>query len=548
MATADRILMLKLLGDTSSIDKSLKRSQGRIRSFAGSAGSWFKAAGIGIAIEGVTKLGDALGEAWTGYREGEKAAGQLGTTWKNLRLPAEELAGVIDDISAITLKLGTDDVEAMNAFNVALQATGGKPAQAMNRLRIAQDLVANGSAPNLRSALKLIQGAANGSKKVVDQFGLTAETAGGRVKQLGRRVKGAADEAAKNDPFRVFFNAFNEGLEGAVRALASGDLQGALASITGIGTAAAAAWTGVFPAIDKAMTGLIGEETWGKIKTIAQGALDGIAGTVERLGLIWDGLAPHVQNALNLISPLIGGIMTIVGLMGDNIRLVLDAVGALLNGDFTGAWTAVQGIVGNVRTAIETAITAVQTFLQGILPGIGEAATGIGNAIFGGIVGAIGGIVETLRTIFVNAVNAIIGAWNNLNFAIPAFELPAVDIGFPSTGNGDLDKLLPRIKGGPWPIWSGTGDLIPNFDPVALAAGGIVRKRPGGILARIGEGRHDEAVVPLDGKRGMGGDTIIINFNGLVTDPAAVGREVVRVLEAAKRTDRSIVARLAAPT
>lgn len=530
--SVDRILMLKLLGDTSSIDKSLKKSQGRIRGFASSAGSWMKAAGIGLAIEGVSKLGETLGDAWDGFREGEKAAGQLGTTWKNLGLDGSELQGVIDDISASTIKLGTDDTEAIKAYNTALQNTGGNSAAAMRRLKIAQDLVANGSAPNLQSALKLIDRAGSGSAATVRKFGLTADTAKGRIKQLGDRVKGAAEKAAAMDPVGVMFNAMNEDLEGVVGSLASGDLEGALQSVADIGKHASEAWTAVFPAVDKAMTGLLGEETWNNVKETAQGALDAISTIVGKLGLIWDGLAPHISTALALVEPLIANVGVWVETAVGVVTGALDAVIALLNGDFSGAWTAITGIVDTVKVGIETAIGNVLTFLQGILPGISEAAVGIGNAIFGGIIGVIGGIVDTLRTIFVNAVNAIIGAWNNLNFEIPAFELPAVDIGFPSTGNGDLDKLLPRIQGGPWPIWEGTGDLIPNFDPIALAKGGVIRKRPGGMLARIGEGKHDEAVIPLD-RAGIGGNTIYLTVNVPPTaNLADVGREITRALKA----------------
>ena len=534
--SVERVLMLKLLGDTSSIDKSLKKSQGRIRGFASSVGSWTKAAGIGLAIEGVEKLGETLGDAWTGFREGEKASAQLGTTWRNLGLDGSQLQGVIDDISASTLKLGTDDTEAIKAYNTALQNTGGNSAAAMRRLKIAQDLVANGSAPNLQSALKLIDRAGSGSAATVRKFGLTADTAKGRIKELGEKVKGASEQAAKNDPFRVFFNAFNEGLEGAIGSLSSGDLQGALASLTGIGTAASAAWTAVFPAVDKAMTGLIGEETWGKIKTVAQGALDGIAGTVERLGRIWDGLAPHVQNALNLISPLIGGLMTIVGIMGDNIRLVLDAIGALLNGDFSGAWTAVQGVVSNVGVAITAAVTAVQTFLQGILPGIQEAARKIGEGIFQGIVTVVGGLADAVRGIFNSAVEALRTAWNSLDFYIPPFTIPGIDkVVVPDPLGGSGFEVFGGV--GPTRIWEGSGDLIPD-----LAQGGVIRRRPGGMLARIGEGRHDEAVIPLD-RAGIGGNTIHVTINVNVApggDLVQAGRQIVEAIRQYERRSGAV--------
>ncbi len=54
---------------------------------------------------------------------------------------------------------------------------------------------------------------------------------------------------------------------------------------------------------------------------------------------------------------------------------------------------------------------------------------------------------------------------------------------------------------------------------VQLAEGGIVRARPGGIQATIGEGGQDEAVIPLDragefGFGGGGGTNIIFNIQG----------------------------------
>ena len=47
-----------------------------------------------------------------------------------------------------------------------------------------------------------------------------------------------------------------------------------------------------------------------------------------------------------------------------------------------------------------------------------------------------------------------------------------------------------------------------------LAQGGIVKARPGGMVALLGEGQHDEAVIPLDGRHGSGlggGPQIVLN-------------------------------------
>lgn len=82
-------------------------------------------------------------------------------------------------------------------------------------------------------------------------------------------------------------------------------------------------------------------------------------------------------------------------------------------------------------------------------------------------------------------------------------------------------------RGGP----GGQSGAIPK-----MAAGGIVT-RP--TLALIGEA-GPEAVVPLKGSNpgrlaGATGGGIVINFNGLVTDPRAAAREIRRLLLAEKR-------------
>lgn len=522
--SVDRVLQLKLIGDVSDINKGLKSTQGRLRSLAGSAGSWMKAAGIGLAIEGVGQLTTMLGDAWDGFREGEKAAGRLGNTWTNLGLSSGDLEEAIGKVGDMALRLGTDDVEAIDAFNKALLQTGGKPAQAMDRLRIAQDLVANGSAPNLKAALKIVDGAAKGSAKVVRDFGLESDTAGGRVRELSKKVRGAAKAAADLDPIRVAMNGIGEGLESVVGALSQGDLEGALGGLRDIGSAISKAWTDVFPAVDKAMAKLVGEENWTKAKELAQGLLDKTSEVMTKLGTIWGQLEPHVANAVELVTPLIDGLTSAVQLMGENIGLALDGVIALLNGDFTGAWEAIEGIVGNARTAAEGLINGFVTFLQGIAPSFLNAAKGIADAIAKPIQDGIGAIRD---------------AWNSLDFAIPKFDLQWAGISVPNPAHGTVFDVFgtPNVQvlgPGNFNVWQGTGDLIPD-----LAQGGIIRKRPGGMLARIGEGSHDEAVIPLDG-RSMGGSVTINVYVAPGGDLVEAGRQMARALRAYERVDGAV--------
>lgn len=531
--SADRILMLKLLGDTSSIDKSLRKTEGRLKGLGRSALSWGKALTAGLVIDGIDKVTDALGDAWDGFREGQQAAGQLGATWKNLGLDGSKLSTTLDEISASTIKLGTDDVEAINAFNTALKTTGGDSTKAMQRLRIAQNLVANGSAPNLAAAMGIIQQAAKGSARTVDKFGLTAGTAGGRVKELGEKVKGAAKRKADLDPLGVLFNRMNEDLEGIVGSLASGELDDALTSLRDIGASLNDFWDKVGPKVTAVLDKLTGG-TWSdavaKFQTFADEIGPKVGKAFDAIATAWAALQPHLQNALTVIQPLNDILSNAIdGGLGFILNLVtgsLNTVAALLKGDFSGAFTIVQDTVGKLGENLNEFFQGLpDKFLNEWIPDIAEAAGDLGGSIVTSIITLVSKLPGKLIGLIRDGVNGMIGVWNSLDFAIPRFDLPSIDIGFPSTGNGDLDRLLPRIQGGPWNIFSGTGDLIPDLPK--LAKGGIVN---GPTLALIGEA-GPEAVVPLGRGGGMGNVTINVMVPP-TANMADVGREITRALNA----------------
>lgn len=88
-----------------------------------------------------------------------------------------------------------------------------------------------------------------------------------------------------------------------------------------------------------------------------------------------------------------------------------------------------------------------------------------------------------------------------------------------------------------------TGGLTSGFQSIGLAEGGIVRKQPGGIIANIGEGNYDEAVIPL--RPGMGlGNTYNVTVNaGMGTNGQQVGEEIVNHIRRFERTSGPVFAR-----
>jgi hypothetical protein len=69
-----------------------------------------------------------------------------------------------------------------------------------------------------------------------------------------------------------------------------------------------------------------------------------------------------------------------------------------------------------------------------------------------------------------------------------------------------------------------------------LAQGALVRARPGGTLAVIGEGRYDEAVVPLPrGRASVGGGDVHIHIEGGLDSAETIARRVRAALLDLKR-------------
>ena len=108
--------------------------------------------------------------------------------------------------------------------------------------------------------------------------------------------------------------------------------------------------------------------------------------------------------------------------------------------------------------------------------------------------------------------------------------------------NGEIAKMRALAELGP--IFGGIAVGVITANQIAasaviasqgLASGGIVTARPGGMLATIGEGGRDEAVIPLDSEEagdrlgGMGGVTV--HFNGPIMADKAQAREFAKMLD-----------------
>jgi phage-related protein len=174
-------------------------------------------------------------------------------------------------------------------------------------------------------------------------------------------------------------------------------------------------------------------------RAIVQGALRGVQ---VAIGWVVDA-ARAVFNWVKANWPLLLAVLT--GPIGLAVLFI------------TRHWDQIKAGVAAAKDFIVGTWNAVMGFIGG-LPG---RLTSIANQMWEGFKSAVRG-----------AVNFLIDAWNRLDFGIHV-HLPSWlgGMGF------DIDDVIPDIP--------------------RLAEGALVPRRPGGVLALLGEGREDELVVPL---------------------------------------------------
>lgn len=163
--------------------------------------------------------------------------------------------------------------------------------------------------------------------------------------------------------------------------------------------------------------------------------------------------------------------------------------------------------LGSVIEVQVKAYDAIKEFGKGVAEFVGDAKTkfdeliGFVQGLPGRISSAASGMWDGIKGAFRSAINAVIGMWNGLNF--PGISVAGVQVA-PAFGTPDITYL---------------------------AAGGLVKGGRGGTLAMIGEGRHDELVVPLNRVGGAAMRSVNVTINAAPgTNVRDLGYEVQRIL------------------
>ncbi len=242
-----------------------------------------------------------------------------------------------------------------------------------------------------------------------------------------------------------------------------------------------------------------------------------VAAFSERFAAIQEAVG-HVVKAIEVIvavalAPIIllwqqfgDRIIAIVGIAFEQIKAVIDVavrvvrdiidvVLNLINGDWGAAWDALKDIPAAILEYVVGSVQRVFEVLKQVVAGGLEAIVGFIASLPGRLLGIVGSVLSAgakIGSAIIEGIGHGLSAAAGFAGDVAASVLKAIK-------NVINTQVIDRINSG-IPDSLGAGPFKINLpkNPVPrLAAGALVQARPGGIIANIGEGRNDEAVLPL---------------------------------------------------
>lgn len=192
-------------------------------------------------------------------------------------------------------------------------------------------------------------------------------------------------------------------------------------------------------------------------------------------------VVPAISKAIQSMVPVIMSVASKIGTAIQAIFTVVKPIIDALVGAFNFAFPVIKVVVTTAIDAISGVFNGLMTALGGVLDFISGVFTGNWTQAWQGVKDIFGGIFSGLGELLKAPINAVIGL---INQAIGSINGISVDI----------PDWVPEWAGGGKTL----GFTIPEIP--MLATGGVTT---GPTLAMIGEGREDEAILPLSKLEGM---------------------------------------------
>ncbi len=522
-----RKLIVEIIGDTSSLDKSLKTSTKGAQSFGVSMkglakGALLAGGAAGVASKGVDLLFEGLGKSITAAEEAEKAHALVAQSFKNAGLSADKYSKQIDAVGKAAVQLGFDDEDAqvsMAKFVTAGQSVG----QAMRDVAIAEDL-ARAKNIDLDSSTKIITGALAGQTRALKTLGIAYIPTTKAVDEL-RAAHAASKEPITAVELATAKLADKQANAAAVLERVSAATKGQAEAFSQTAAGGMAQFQVQVQNIEEAIGGKLLpvmtqtvafiNDNWSTIGTViaevfavAKIAIENFIAPMRVLWALLHGDWAGAWNALKApavaaFDAIKGAIMPVINLISGGLTSALQAI----RNTFANVWSAIQGVVSSAVGSVRGSLSSLASFVEGRA-----------SNVWGGLKGAVSGALSGLGSIasnafngFVNAIERAAGAAGRaarrvgeavvdaIRSVIDAIKVPGahIDVPYPSVHltYSSIDTHIPGVGTVSIPTGASisighTGFDTPTLDPFgSFAAGGQIPGAGGPvpIMAHAGE-------------------------------------------------------------
>jgi phage-related protein len=566
---AGRRIVIEFLGKDISAGRTADQVEGRMSKLGGTFSKVGKVAAVGLAA-GTVVAGKALFDMTKRAAEDAQQQAILAKALQNNAGATKgQVAATEDWISAQGKALGVTDDQLRPALGNLVRATGDV-SKAQKLASLAMDVSA-GSGKDLGAISTALAKAQNGNVGALGRLGIATKDAHGKTKsfaqiqdELAKKFGGSAKANAdtfsgKMSRLKLIFDEAKESLGAkllpVLTDMADWFISKGLPAIQDFGDWMRDHLGPVFDQIgtvvSKVTGGMNGDV--GKNLGAIRSTFQSVASIITSL---WNAFGATILKfatvtLVNLWHEISGVLQIISG--------VFKVFSSLLKGDWRGVWTGIKQILSGALTVIKALLSQALNIIKSlwrvawiavkaILGGVWDGIKGLVRAGADGIVNAIKAIpgrVKALAGVFKDAGKHLIQSMvDGLKNAAGIISGIAGNVwtAVKSLLNAGIDKINAALE---FKISLPGPDIHVNPTNIPhLATGGIVKARRGGVLALLGEGGHDEAVVPLSGPnkpKSGGGDLMIAAPLNINMD----GRNVWKGLLTVKRQNGGVALGLA---
>lgn len=531
----DPTITVRITGDTSGLGKATRDAEVDVQGFGKKVSGFAVGAGAALTTFAISAVPKLLGVGAELYNLGQSSAINLakadtvfgdssGTVkaWadsvnESLGLSDEKVIGLAASMGDLLVPLGLSREAAAGLSTETLDAAGALAAW-------------SGGQYDASQVADIMTKAMLGERDGLKALGISINQAEVDERALAIARKDGRDEITAVDQALATQELMLEKSSDAQAAWADGTMdavkqQNELSAT--VADAKEALGRGLLPIVQRVTAWIVSDmipavreivdvfrEKWPEIQAAVEPVLlwlqQTTADVIAVVQSFWDQFGERIMTYVEIVWSYV---QETIGNALRAVQAIFDVVLGILSGDWSRAWEGIRDLVGAIWDQITNLVRTATRALGLVLDAGWEVVKGIVRAGVDAVVGFVTGIpgrisstvssaFQAIPRAFRSAINGIIDAWNGLSF---------------------------RIKGGPWDPLGSFGPEIPavnfGFDTPnipRLAAGGLVKRREGGILAVIGEGNYDEAVIPLDGRTQMGGTTNVYQSFPAGTSPSAV--------------------------